>query len=191
MLTKPNALLHSHAFLVVQVMASVLQLQALASAQQRDEPLPVITALHEPSSGIEDVLWHATLSYHADMKADAASKAAKELQRIRTRAKKGVTGDELAAVSAAAAAEVTPPISLHLLRPDELKAGMITQTAVAPQLANVFSELFTQVREARLLPEAARTQGCYWRQQNKAGVRLMHWSSCMPSGVILPPKNGS
>ena len=44
-----------------------------------------------------------------------------------------------------AAGMVTPPVSLHLLRPHELKAGMITQTAVAPQLADVFSELFTQV----------------------------------------------
>jgi hypothetical protein len=130
---------------LLQVMASVLQLQSIAGAQQRDEPLPVVAALHEPSSGIEDVLWHTTLSFHADLKAEAATKAAAELTRMRTRAKKDVGSDELAAVSAAASAFLTPPVSLHLLRPDELKAGMITQTAVAPQLANVFSELFTQV----------------------------------------------
>jgi hypothetical protein len=124
----------------------VLQLQAIAAAQQRDEPLPIVAALHEPSSGIEDVLWHTTLSFHADLKAEAARKAAAELTRMRANAKKGVDSSELASVSAAAAALVTPPISLHLLRPDELKAGMITQAAVAPQLANVFSELFTQVR---------------------------------------------
>jgi hypothetical protein len=131
---------------LLQVVASVLQLQSIANAQQRDEPLPVVAALHEPSSGIEDVLWHTTLSFHADLKAEAATKAAAELTRMRTRAKKDVGSDELASVSAAASALVTPPVSLHLLRPDELKAGMITQTAVAPQLANVFSELFTQVR---------------------------------------------
>lgn len=127
---------------VHQVLASVLQLQSIAAEQQRDEPLPVVAALHEPSSGIEDVLWHTTLSYHADLKAEAATKAAAELERMRTRAKKTVSPDELAAVSAAASAHVTPPVSLHLLRPSELKAGMITQTAVAPQLADVFSELF-------------------------------------------------
>jgi len=121
-------------------------LQAITAAQQRDEPLPIIAALHEPSSGIEDVLWHTTLSYHADLKAEAARRAAAFLQKLRSNAKKDVTSSELAAMSAAAAAAVTPPVSLHLLRPDELKAGMITQTAVAPQLANVFSELFTQVR---------------------------------------------
>lgn len=131
---------------LLQTVASVLQLQAITAAQQRDEPLPIIAALHEPSSGIEDVLWHTTLSYHADLKAEAASRAASFLQKLRNNAKKDVTTSELAAVSAAAAAAVTPPVSLHLLRPDELKAGMITQTAVAPQLANVFSELFTQVR---------------------------------------------
>lgn len=131
---------------MAQVVASVLQLQAIAAAQHRDQPLPVVAALHEPSSGIEDVLWHTTLSYHADLKAEAAAKAAAELTRMRTRAKKDVSSEELAAVSAAASAEVTPPVSIHLLRPDELKAGMITQTAVAPQLADVFSELFTQVR---------------------------------------------
>lgn len=129
----------------MQVVASVLQLQALAAAQQRDEPLPIVAALHEPSSGIEDVLWHTTLSYHADLKAEAATKAAAELARIRAKSKQEVSGEELAAVSATASALVTPPVSLHLLRPDELKAGMITQTAVAPQLADVFSELFTQV----------------------------------------------
>lgn len=129
----------------LQVVASVLQLQAIAAAQQRDEPLPVVAALHDPCSGTEDILWHTTLSYHADLKAEAATKAAAELRRLRTRAKKDVTRDELVAVSAAASSHVSAPLSLHLLRPDELKAGMITQTAVAPQLAEVFSELFTQV----------------------------------------------
>jgi hypothetical protein len=122
-----------------------LQLQDIAAKQQRDEPLPVVAVLDEPSSGIEDVLWHTTLSYHADLKAEAATKAAAELERMRTRAKKTVSADELAAVSAAASGHVTPPVSLHLLRPDELRGGMITQTAVAPQLADVFGELF-QVR---------------------------------------------
>jgi hypothetical protein len=124
----------------------VLQLQSIAAAQQRDEPLPIVAALHEPNTGVEDVLWHTTLSYHADLKAEAATRAPAELSRIRARSKQEVSSEELAAVSATAASLVTPPVSLHLLRPDELKAGMITQTAVAPQLADVFSELFTQVR---------------------------------------------
>lgn len=81
----------------------------------------------------------------AELKAEAANRAAAELQRLRNKAGKSVTQEELAAVAAAAAARVSAPVSLHLLRPDELKAGMITQTAVAPQLAEVFSELFTQV----------------------------------------------
>jgi actin-like ATPase involved in cell morphogenesis len=71
-----------------------------------------------------------------------------------------VTRDELAAVAAAASAGVGAPVSLHLLRPHELKAGMITQTAVAPQLAAVFCELFThQAGHELYLREPAAVYG--------------------------------
>jgi hypothetical protein len=168
----------THALCALQVAASVLQLQAITAAQQRDEPLPIVAALHEPSSGIEDVLWHTTLSFHADLKAEAARKAAAELQRMRSKSKQDVSSSELATMSAAAAALVTPPVSLHLLRPDELKAGMITQAAVAPQLADVFSELFTQVRCRRGV-RCERTGVCRRGAVCVAGVSLFaSWALC-------------
>ncbi|WIA39518.1 hypothetical protein OEZ86_005609 [Tetradesmus obliquus] len=126
----------------MQVVGSVLQLQSLASQQRsRKQPLAIIASLN--SSTTEDVLWHTSLSYHAELQADAA-RAAEQRNEAKLRKHKGKRKEPKLEDAAAAAAAVQPPVSLHLLRPDELMSGMLTQTACAPQLATVFSELFAQ-----------------------------------------------
>jgi hypothetical protein len=103
----------------------VLQLQSLASQQnKRSKPLAIVASLN--SSTTEDVLWHTTLSYHAELQADAARAAELRNDAKLRRHKNKKKAPKLEDVAAAAAA-VLPPVSLHLLRPDELMSGMLTQ----------------------------------------------------------------
>ncbi|KAF6253223.1 hypothetical protein COO60DRAFT_1548067 [Scenedesmus sp. NREL 46B-D3] len=126
----------------MQVVASVLQLQSLASQQhKRSKPLAVIASLN--SSTTEDVLWHTSRSYHAELQA-AAARAAELRNEAKVRKRRDEKKELKLEDPTAAAAAVLPPVSLHLLRPDEIMSGMLTQTACAPQLATVFSELFAQ-----------------------------------------------
>jgi hypothetical protein len=110
---------------LLQVVASVLQLQSLASQQnKRSKPLAIVASLN--SSTTEDVLWHTTLSYHAELQADAARAAELRNDAKLRRHNNKKKAPKLEDVAAAAAA-VLPPVSLHLLRPDELMSGMLTQ----------------------------------------------------------------
>ncbi|KAI8465303.1 MAG: hypothetical protein J3K34DRAFT_461471 [Monoraphidium minutum] len=106
-----------------QVVASVLQLQALAaadlSAGRRASSLDVVAAVNAPST--EEVLWHATLSHEAEAAAAAAG---------------GGGGG-------AALADLPAAVQLHMLNPDQLMSGMVTQAAIEPRLNRVFAELFT------------------------------------------------
>jgi hypothetical protein len=109
----------------LQVVASVLQLQSLASQQRkRSKPLAIIASLN--SATTEDVLWHTSLSYHAELQADAA-RAAERRNEAKLRKHKNKRKQPKLEDAAAAAAAVLPPVSLHLLRPDELMSGMLTQ----------------------------------------------------------------
>eukprot|EP00878_Enallax_costatus_P024281 GHUV01025906.1.p1 GENE.GHUV01025906.1~~GHUV01025906.1.p1 ORF type:complete len:571 (+),score=147.54 GHUV01025906.1:313-2025(+) len=108
----------------MQVVASVLQLQKLASEhKKRKQPLAVVATLNSPAT--EDVLWHTTLSFYAEQRAAAAAEAEAAALRKQGSGRKVVQSPEEAA--AAAAAGVQPAVSLHLLRPDELMSGMLTQ----------------------------------------------------------------
>lgn len=109
-----------------QVVASVLQLQQLASQHKhRKHPLALIATLN--STATEDVLWHMTLSFYAEQRAAAAEAAEVASLRKQGNGRKAVQSPDEAAE--AAAAGVQPPISLHLLRPDELMGGMLTQVS--------------------------------------------------------------
>jgi hypothetical protein len=113
----------------LQVVASVLQLQSLASQQhKRNKPLAIVASLN--SSTTEDVLWHTTLSYHAELQADAA-RAVELRNDAKLRRHKNKKKEPKLEDAAAAAAAVRPPVSLHLLRPDELMSGMLTQVGLA------------------------------------------------------------
>jgi hypothetical protein len=85
----------------------VLQLQALSSQQlaagRRATSLDVVAAVNSTST--EEVLWHATLSHEAEAAAVAAAGG-----------KKG-----------AALAELPAAVQLHMLNPDQLMSGMVTQ----------------------------------------------------------------
>lgn len=105
---------------LLQVVASVLQLQKLASEhKKRKQPLAIVATLN--STATEDVLWHTTLSFYAEQRAAAAAAAEEAALRQKARSKKAIQNRE------AAAAAVQPAVSLHLLRPDELMSGMLTQ----------------------------------------------------------------
>ena len=99
----------------------MLQLQSAAASHlsSRTHPLYITTTLY--CSATEDVLWHVVLSYQQELKAAAEAEHA-------------------AAVAAAAGNQRKlrkikeprdmPPVSLHLLCPDELMSGMLTQVRV-------------------------------------------------------------
>lgn len=104
----------------------MLQLQALAAQHAgREKPLAVVATLNSPS--IEDVLWHTTLSFHAELRAEAAAAAAREAAAWQGKHKGWLRRTQPPPEPAAAAAAVHAPVSLHLLRPDELMSGMLTQ----------------------------------------------------------------
>ena len=103
----------------------MLQLQKLASEhKKRKQPLAVVATLNSPAT--EDVLWHTTLSFYAEQRAAAAEAAALRKQGS---GRKAAQSPEEAAE--AAAAGVQPAVSLHLLRPDELMSGMLTQVSAS------------------------------------------------------------
>lgn len=95
----------------MQVVASVLQLQALCSQLQRNAatgPLSIVATINAPST--EDVLWHITLSYQAELPRQAL---------LQQTVMKHSTDTGLTAPS--------PGVTLQLLNPDELMSGMLTQ----------------------------------------------------------------
>lgn len=107
----------------LQVVASVIQLQKLAAQhKKRKQPLAVVATIN--STATEDVLWHTTLGYYAEQKASAAAEAAAAAERQKARGRGAVQTPE------AAAAAVQPAVSLHLLRPEELMGGMLTQVGL-------------------------------------------------------------
>jgi hypothetical protein len=74
------------------------------------------------STATEEVLWHATLSHEAEAAAVAVAAHAA-----------GTTGKrDLADLPAA--------LQLHMLNPDMLMSGMVTQAAIEPRLNQVFCE---------------------------------------------------
>lgn len=108
----------------------MLQLQTLASKHKsRKEPLAIVANLVEPAT--EDVLWHMTLSYHAELKGTAAAAARGKAEAAvaaaagKRRNRRNLKDPAEAAAQAVAA--VQAPVSLHLLRKRELMSGMLTQ----------------------------------------------------------------
>jgi hypothetical protein len=114
-----------------QVVASVLQLQALAAEHaKRAQPLAVVAAISHADT--EDVLWHAVLSHHAELRAEAAARAAAVVAARGTGKGASKAAQELLTPAGAgqlAAALLGPPVSLHLLRPAALLSGMLTQVS--------------------------------------------------------------
>jgi hypothetical protein len=107
-----------------QAVASVLQLQALSAQQlaagKRSQSLDVVLTVNSTST--EEVLWHATLSHEAE-----AAAAAVAAQR-----RGGQAGKREAELPAA--------LQLHMLNPDQLMSGMVTQAAIEPRMNRVFAE---------------------------------------------------
>lgn len=125
----------------------MLQLQSLASQhKKRKQPLPIVTTLG--SAATEDVLRHTTSTFVAEQRAAAAAASEAAALKSQGKRRKG-TAQDPAAAAAAAAAAVVPPVSLHLLKPDELMSGMLTQVrAAAPSpsrfLLRALSLVFAQ-----------------------------------------------
>ncbi|GBF96827.1 hypothetical protein Rsub_09683 [Raphidocelis subcapitata] len=114
-----------------QVVATVLQLQALSARHQdegrRAKPLDVVAAVG--SNSTEEVLWHATIS-HSVERALADAEAAPPAGRAKPEAARGER-------------HAAPAVELHLLNPDQLMAGLVTHASMEPRLNRVFAELLT------------------------------------------------
>jgi predicted deacetylase len=91
--------------------------------------LAIVANLVEPAT--EDVLWHMTLSYHAELKGTAAAaargKAEAAVAAAAGKRRRSRNLKDPAEAAAQAAAAVQAPVSLHLLRKRELMSGMLTQ----------------------------------------------------------------
>lgn len=84
---------------------------------------------HDGSTCAEEVLWHATLSHNMEHEREAEAAAAAQ-----KRSSGGNGGRQRAA------RQVVPAVELHMLNPDLLMSGMVTQAAIEPRLNKVFAE---------------------------------------------------
>ncbi|GBF95117.1 ion channel POLLUX [Raphidocelis subcapitata] len=120
-----------------QAVSTVLQLQSFAArhleAGRRSTSLDVVVCVNSTST--EEVLWHATLSHEAEQAAAAAA----------ARAADAAAGGA-ARRGARDPADTPAALQLHMLNPDQLMAGIVTQAAIEPRLNRVIAELFTNDR---------------------------------------------
>jgi hypothetical protein len=119
--------------LLVQVVASVLQLQSAAAACRQEDSLPlaIVAAIHSPA--VQSVLRHSVAAFAAE-RANAIGAAAAEAAAARRgggrSSSAATTAAAAEAAAAAAVAALQPAVSLHLMRPDDLMAGLIAQVCV-------------------------------------------------------------